>query len=81
MAEIEFLVNSEVIPTNKSSKYDGVITAIKGLEIGQHVQMSTTTDDEAVDLSNAVRSAAKGRKIRLNIIRRSNILYIKEKKS
>ncbi len=81
MSELSFSVSTEVIPTNKSSKYDGVITAIKALTAEQHLQVNTATGDEAIDVSNAIRSAAKGRGMSLNVVRRGNVLYIKEKKS
>lgn len=78
---VEFLISSEIVPTNKSSKYDEVITAIKGLADGQHLQVNNEDVDKAVDTSNAIRSAAKGRGIKLNITKRGSTLYIKEKKS
>ena len=76
---VEFTVSSGVVPTNKSSKYDEVITAIKGLADGQHLQVNNEDADKATDISNAIRSAAKGRGISLNITKRGTTLYIKEK--
>ncbi len=78
---IEFIVSTEAIPTNKSSKYDEIITAIKGLENGQHLQIGNTSPEIAGDVSNAIRSAAKSRGMKLNVTRRGTFLYIKEKKS
>jgi len=74
---MDFKTSNEVIPTNRSSKYDDVITALKVLEDGQHLQVDCKDEEEAENISNAIRSSAKNRGMKLNVTKRAGTLYIK----
>ena len=74
---MDFQISSGVIPTNRSSKYDDVMTALKGLGEGQHLQIDCKDEEEAENTSNAIRSSAKNRGMKLNVSKRAGTLYIK----
>lgn len=76
---MEFKVSNGVIPTNKSSKYDDVVEAIKNLGTGEHLEIKATDEDKAEKLNNAIRSAAKSRGMSLTITKREGVLYIRAK--
>ena len=78
---MDFTVSTESVPTNRSSKYDDVVSALKGLADGQHLEIKCADADEAENTSNAIRSAAKAHGLKLSVTKRAEMLYVKVNKN
>ena len=77
---VDFSVSTEIIPSNRSSKYDEVIDALRRLRDGQHLQVNGKDDENAENISNAIRSAAKLKGMKLSVTKRGSTLYIRVNK-